>query len=211
MLVSAIETAANHWRAANETAIERLRTSRPELAKLLVSVGGQKHLSQVADMIADYMGATRKFLDLLLEFMPDAPKPRPRDYDQHSWEPAALKKSLTTIYRWRSRALHGGTPIPFPMCEPPIPSGDGWSEVMVGYGAGAYGGVWAAKDAPMKLHLFEYIVHGALLKWWESMLPPAEAKIQESEKQVAQESAIKTDPYTKRILNSCFWVALLPC
>jgi hypothetical protein len=41
---------------------------------------------------------------------------------------------------------------------------------MVGYGAGAHGGVWAAKDAPMKLHLFEYIVHGALLEWWEPML-----------------------------------------
>jgi hypothetical protein len=172
LLVSAVETAANHWRAANERAIERLRTSRPELAKLLVKVGGQEHLSQVADMIADYMGATRKFLDFLIEFMPDAPVPRPRDHDQHSWESTVLKKSLKTIYTWRSRALHGGTPIPFPMCEAPTPSGDGWSEVMVGHGAGAYGGVWAAKDAPMKLHLFEYIVRGALLKWWESMLLP---------------------------------------
>jgi hypothetical protein len=174
MLVSAVETAANHWRAANETAVERLRTSRPELAELLVKVGGQEHLSQVADMIADYMGATRKFLDFLIEFMPDAPEPRPRDYDQHSWEPTALKKSLKPIYRWRSQALHGGTPIPFPMCEAPILSDDGWSEVMVGYGAGAYGGVWAAKDAPMRLHLFEYIVRGALLKWWESILPLSE-------------------------------------
>jgi hypothetical protein len=75
------------------------------------------------------------------------------------------------------------------MCEAPIPSGDGWSEVMVGYGAGAYGGVWAAKDAPMKLHLFEYIVRGALLKWWESMLSAAEVKIQEASKQATPESA----------------------
>ena len=173
MLVSAVETAANHWRAANETAIERLRTSRPELAELLITSGGQEHLSQVADMIADYMGATRKFVDFLTEFMPSAPVPRPRDYDQHLWESAALKKSLRTIYGWRSRALHGGTPIPSPMCGEPILSGEGWSEVMVGYGAGAYGGVWTAKDAPMKLHLFEYIVRGALLSWWESMLPLA--------------------------------------
>jgi hypothetical protein len=174
MLVSAVETAANHWRAANETAIERLRTSRPELAELLVNVGGQEHLSQVADMIADYMGATRKFLDFLIEFIPHALQPRPRAYDQHSWEPAALKKSLRTIYGWRSRALHGGTPIPSPMCEEPIRSDEGWSEVMVGYGAGAYGGIWTTQDAPMKLHLFEYIVRGALLKWWESMLPPTQ-------------------------------------
>ncbi|MDX6530264.1 MAG: hypothetical protein QOH41_2554 [Blastocatellia bacterium] len=171
LLVSAAETAANHWRAANETAVERLRTSRPELAELLVNVGGQEHLSQVADLIADYMGATRKFLDFLIEFMPDAPEPRPRAYDQHSWEHVALKKSLRTIYGWRSRALHGGTPIPSPMCDEPIRSGNGWSEVMVGYGAGAYGGVWTARDAPMKLHLFEYIVRGALIKWWDSMLP----------------------------------------
>lgn len=173
MLVSAIETAAAHWRAANDTAIERLRTSRPELANLLVKVGGEEHLSQVAEMMADYMGATRKFLDFLVAFMPDAPLPRPSDYDQHSWESGALKSSLKTIYGCRSRALHGGTPIPFPMCDEPLRSGEGWSEVMSGYGAGAYGGVWAAKDAPMKLHLFEYIVRGSLLKWWESMLQPA--------------------------------------
>ena len=195
MLVSAVETAANHWRAANETAIERLRTSRPALAELLVKVGGQEHLSQVADMIADYMGATRKFVDFLIEFMPDPPEPRPRAHDQHSWETTALKKSLKTVYGWRSRALHGGTPIPFPMCDAPIPSGDGWSEVMVGYGAGAHGGVWTAKDAPMKLHLFEYIVRAALLRWWESMLVP-EVTIQETGKEAAHESTIKTNSYT---------------
>ena len=58
---------------------------------------------------------------------------------------------------------------------------------MVGYGAGAYGGVWTAKDAPMKLHLFEYIVRGALLRWWESMLPRTEVKIKETSKEAVHE------------------------
>jgi hypothetical protein len=186
MLVSAAETAANHWRAAKETTIERLRTAKPALAELLERVGGEEHLSQVADMIADYMGATRKFLDFLMDFMPDAPVPRPREYDQHSWEPDALEKSLKTIYDWRSRALHGGTPIPSPMCDEPIRSGEGWSKVMVGYGAGAYGGVWTAQDVPMKLHLFEYIVRGAFLKWWESMLQPAELPRTQTEQSTAR-------------------------
>jgi hypothetical protein len=171
MLVSAVETAANHWRAANQSPVERLRTSRPELADLLVKVGGEEHLSQVADLIAEYMGATRKFIDFLIEFMPPVPLPRPRDFDQHSWETKDLKKSLRTIYGWRSRALHGGTPVPFPMCEEPIRSDEGWSEVMNLHGVSAYGGVWTAQDAPMKLHLFEYMVRGALLKWWESLVP----------------------------------------
>jgi hypothetical protein len=31
------------------------------------------------------------------------------------------------------------------------------------------GGTWVSKDIPMMLHLFEHIVRGALLKWWEWM------------------------------------------
>lgn len=191
MLVSAVETAANHWRAAKETPIERLRAAKPDLAHLLMNVGGEEHLSQVAAMIADSVGATRKFLDFLLDFLPEAPVPRPRIYDQHPWERVALRKSLGVIYDKRSRALHGGTPIPSPMCDEPISSDDGWAEVMVGYGAGAHGGVWTREDAPMKLHLFEHIVRGALLKWWEFMLQPAEQPLTHTEQGTA------TDPLSE--------------
>lgn len=61
-----------------------------------------------------------------------------------------------------------GAPEPYmaarryrPCCaNEPKRSGEGWSEVMVGYGTG--GGL-VAQHAPMKLHLFEYIVRRAWL------------------------------------------------
>lgn len=172
MLVSAIETAANHWRASKEPALERLRSSKPELAQILLDSGGEELLFEVADHIADYMGATRKFLDFIMEFLPNSPVERPLEQDQHSWQRDNLKKSLSKIYDWRSRALHGGTPIPYPMCQEARQSGAGWSEVMIGSAYGAQGGVWCAEDAPMMLHLFEHIVRGALLNWWSRSQRP---------------------------------------
>lgn len=166
MLVSAVETAAGHWRSSKTSPEDQVRDSRPGLEKLLLAKGGKELLSEVAAQIADYMGATKKFVDFLLEFLPDAPAERPPEHVQHPWDQGSMKKSLRTIYQWRSRALHGGTPIPLPMCLPPmIP----FAEKPLGLAMGTQGGVWVAKDIPMLLHTFEYVVRGSLVKWWKSM------------------------------------------
>lgn len=167
MLVSAVEAAAGHWKTSTESPEERLRTSKPDLEKLLEAEGGRELVSKVAPLIADYMGSTRKFIDFLLDFLPDPPSKRPPEHAQHPWDKKSMKKSLATIYRWRSRALHGGSPFPFPMCEPPLAE---LEEKPLGLATGARGAVWRAKDTPMLLHTFEHIVRGALLNWWESML-----------------------------------------
>jgi hypothetical protein len=173
MLVSAIETAAGHWRQSKESPIEKLRASRPELVAKLVEVGGNDLASYMADQIADSIGATKKFIDFVLEFLPDPPLQRPSAGFQLSWDKSYLKKSLNIIYKWRSRALHSGVPFPRPMCEPAFSEGGAFSEKPLGLAAMVSGAVWVAEDTPLMLHVFEYIVRGALLKWWESILRSA--------------------------------------
>lgn len=170
MLVSAVETAAGHWRPAKEPPVERMRVSKPDLEPLLLEAGGEELVSKVADMIADYMGAGRKFIDFIFEYLPEPPLERPPgDYYRVSWEPQSLKKSLRTIYGWRSNALHNGTPFPLPMCEPPGRHTHALAE-KPGGAIGAKGAVWVDKDIPMYLHTFEYIVRNVLVSWWKDMV-----------------------------------------
>lgn len=129
-------------------------------------------LSEVANLLADSFGATKKFIDFLIEFLPPPPNIRPHVNARLSFDKTSLRKILRTVYRCRSKALHGGTPFPVPMCEPPhflgktnIPA-----EVPVAVATKAMGAVWHREDAPMHLHIFEYIVQGALKNWWQYML-----------------------------------------
>lgn len=170
MLVSAVETAAGHWRAAKDPPVERLRFSKPELEVLLEEVGGEELVTKVADIIADYIGAGKKFVDFILEHLPNPPDKRPPDFYQISWNRKALKKPLRKIYDWRSRALHGGIPFPQPMCMAPDIHGDAYDEKPWSTAMGARGGVWVAKDIPMLIHTFEYIVRNALIDWWRLMV-----------------------------------------
>lgn len=173
MLVSAIETAANYWRSSKESPTDRLTESKPDLVKLLIDYGGDELVSKVANYIADHLGATKKFIDFVLEFAPDPPRHRPPQAFQLSWDKKNLKNSLRIIYGWRSRALHGGTPFPAPMCQAPrfIEKGGVLIEIPLGLATHSQGATWVKKDTPMLLHIFEYIVRQALLKWWKSMLP----------------------------------------
>jgi len=173
MFVSAIETAAGHWRSAADPPVDRLKASKPDLARLLEEAGGEELALKVANQISDYMGATKKFVDFALEFMPEPPIQRPSESFQHPWEQRVMKESLRKIYDWRSRALHSGTPFPFPMCEPPYRDGNEFAEKPMGLATMAGSAVWVIKDTPMLLHTFEYIVRHVLLKWWEAMLPNA--------------------------------------
>lgn len=170
LLVSAIETAAQHWNKKKASAVERMKAFKPELVALLDGAGGPNLIQRVAELIADYMGATKKFTEFLLHFMPDEPPDRPGTFAQHPWNVESMKRSFKKIYDWRSRALHGGIPFPAPMCEPPTEFYGGLNEKPLGLAASSKGGVWAIDDIPMLLHVFEYIVNGTLINWWESML-----------------------------------------
>ncbi len=166
MLVSAVETAANHWRKTEETHLERLKISKPELVQILEDTGIEDLPERVADCLKDTVGSTKKFIDFIIKFLPEPPPRRPKHH-QHLWECKALKKTMNIIYRYRSKALHDGRPFPEPMCRAPhrqIPE-----ERPIGLASQTQGSIWMAKDIPMMLHTFEYIVRKSLLKWWESM------------------------------------------
>lgn len=169
-MVSSIETAASHWRREKESSLERLKADFPDLENILKQSGGDELVENVAKIISNYLGATRKFLDFILHFLPEPRKDRPSEFAMVSWAREDMEKSLKTIYRWRSRALHGGLPFPHPMCIGPSRDNSGYWERPAFLAMEAKGGVWVQKDTPMFLHTFEYIVRNVLIKWWESML-----------------------------------------
>lgn len=177
MLTSAVETAAFCWRAKWEAPLDRLRASRPYLEEMLKEYGGDELVLKVAEEMAPYMGATRKFIDFILEFLPEPPAERSYEWAQHPWDAKSMQASMRIIYQHRSRSLHGGTPVPAPMCMPPRSVADNPAlvEVPTGLSSSTKGSTWAKKDTPMLLHTFEYIVRHALLKWWVSIESDAAA------------------------------------
>lgn len=80
-----------------------------------------------------------------------------------------MKKALGKVYAYRSKALHGGIPFPYPMSHPGMAIGDSniLAEIPSGLAAGSLGGSWVAQDMPMLLHTYEYIARNAVLNWWE--------------------------------------------
>jgi hypothetical protein len=172
MLTSAVETVASAWRPKVETPEESLRTSRPKLVAILDEHGGNDLILKVANELVGTIGATRNFIDFLLRFLPPAPSPRSHEWAQHAWDQRKMKKSLGIIYRHRSRALHGGTPFPAPMSFAPmsVAENPAPAERPLGLASSTRGATWAAKDMPMLLHVFEYIVRNAILNWWRSLI-----------------------------------------
>ncbi len=172
MLVSAVETAANHWRTAKDPPLERLKSSKPKLVELLEATGIEGLSAQVADHIAESLGSTRKFVDFITTFLSPPPLVRPNNEEaQHSWNPKEIRKTMRLIYDYRSKALHDGRPFPAPMCQPPYrdESSGALTEKPICLAMSTMGGTWQTKDTPMLLYTFEYIVRHALLKWWKSM------------------------------------------
>lgn len=174
MFVSALETAANDIYSIDASPNERLRDSKPEIATLLEQHGGDELVNQVADLIAHTFGATKKFIDFTMRFMPNEPEQRPdQDWLRVNWTKSGLKKVLDKVYEYRSRSLHGGIPFPAPMFEPPfhISTGSHASEVpLTGLASHSLGGTWMPKDTPINLHCFHFITRGVLLKWWQSII-----------------------------------------
>jgi hypothetical protein len=173
MLISAVETAANQWTADMGTPAERLKSLKPKVADLLVSSGGKELLEQVADEIASSLGATNKFIKFCLEYKPEAPGKRP-EHAQVEWTKNGLKKVLNTLYKYRSNALHGGTPFPSPMYSSPENTMDGLllSEKACTFGLAlhTHGASWKAEDLPINMNTFNYFVNGVLNNWWSSLI-----------------------------------------
>ena len=173
MFVSALETAANDYYETDASPDERLRTSKPALATYLEEYGDAEHVRKVAELIAPSLGATKKFRDFTMHFMPDAPAQRPEHETlQVKWSKTGLKKVLNKVYEYRSRYLHGGIPFPAPMLRFPAPV-DNEShppEVPFGLPSSSHGGTWLKQDVPINLHCFHYITRGVLLNWWKNTL-----------------------------------------
>lgn len=171
LLVSAVETGALAWRAADATEAERLEEARPSLYKRLVSVGGEALAGYVASEIAASLGSTSKFLKFALAFLPDAPPVRPDEWGQFNWSRRNWKKTLSMIYNYRSRALHAGLPFPDPMCEAPFrhETWRTWAERPTFTASRVKGGTWRIADAPLYINTFEYVARGVLTRWWASL------------------------------------------
>ena len=173
MFVSALETAANDFYETDASSDERLRASKPELATYLEEYGDAEHVRKVAELIASSLGATKKFRDFTMRFMPDEPGQRSEHETlQVKWTKTGLKKVLNKVYEYRSRYLHGGIPFPAPMLQFPDPIGRDSppTEVPLGLASSSHGGTWMQKDTPINLHCFHYITRGVLLNWWRDTL-----------------------------------------
>lgn len=168
-LIGAAEVAASRWDRKNKTdPVARLKTADPQLAQY-VSRFGDEAVGWVAKHLADSHRMTDKFIRFTCEFAPGPPESRPvaAIFDWGDLEPA-----LRVIYNARSRDLHDGTPFPGPLCAPPEVDADGRAyERPRALAVAGHGGQWPAEKLPMYLHLFAFIVGGALREWWRSLGP----------------------------------------
>jgi hypothetical protein len=167
MLVTAVETAAQHRGDATGDAVEELRRwgDGPRLLKVLARCG-EAVTAEVAKILAKLAGATRKFIEFHLQHLPPPPPDRPASGFQHLWDEKEWRKTLSTIYGHRSNALHEGRPFPAPMCMPPFSDPDGRpSEIPLGISGSDGVNVWGKKDTPLLLHTYAYLARHSLLGW----------------------------------------------
>jgi len=174
LLVSAIERAAGRWHKVTVDPLEWLCELKPRLRTVFSEAARLDLLGVAAEELKDYIGAKKRLVSFVLEFLPrDPPPARPPDPFQVPWTRAFLETALERIYKWRSKYLHLGVPFPAPMCEAPYRE-RGWdspAEKPIGLGMQVPGGTWLAKDTPLMLHVFEYVTRSALLEWWKWMTP----------------------------------------
>jgi hypothetical protein len=169
LLVSALETAALHWRSNKGTPVARFQASKSEFFEYLSKLDNSEVVWRVAEEFKDSFGATRNFLDFVLTFRPQPPANRPL-WGAIDWSDDSLRQILKVVYDYRSKALHAGKPFPAPMCASPYQQ-VGWpasTEKPHGH-VSMEGGVWLEKDIPLLLHTFDCITRGTLLNWWRSL------------------------------------------
>jgi len=168
MCVSALEIAANQWKRGQDIPSKRLEASNKELYDYLKSLNLPDIVDKVAEYIKDSLGATQKFVDFVINFLPAPPDKRPQLAFQCSWDKVEMQKMMRIIYGHRSNVLHGGTPFPGPMCQAPmvLPDQSAPAEKPPGLGTYTKNGTWLIKDTPMLLNTFEYVTRNCLLAWW---------------------------------------------
>ncbi len=178
LLVSALETGANHWKRSWGTPVGNLQAAMPDLAKRVQDVGGDDLMAFVAKKLSHLVKSTEKFVAFVVEHLPAPPAVRPESPGyQVEWTAANMESVLRIVYGYRSEALHGGTPFPAPMCLPASRVDADGALVELGTEALAVtteGGYWVAKDLPINLPTFHHLARGALLRWWDSLVLPAE-------------------------------------
>lgn len=143
-LVGAVEAAERQWFSEQEEA------------------GSTKELKSIKKR------STKRFVHFVMTFKPKPPTRRPRATTQClDW--SRMDDHLKVIYDKRSRDLHSGIPFPPPMCQPPYRS----ARRIIASEVPDFPPVspWTAEDAPMRLHMFEYIVRQTLHAWWSTMAP----------------------------------------
>lgn len=177
LLVSAIETVAGCWDAAEVSSRARLEASLPKLVKVLTAGGAEALLDPVAASLEGLIGATGKFVRFVEQFARTEPRSRPYKFCRFDFSTPNVRAAAKIVYQYRSRALHGGTPFPAPMCLPPSRSYEGEAgvdEVPPGLASSVAGATWLREDAPMHLHVFEHLARSAILAWWERLGSPDE-------------------------------------
>ncbi|WAT06503.1 hypothetical protein O1V64_11185 [Rouxiella badensis] len=169
LLVSSLETAAQQWHKSKTTEIETLEESKPELFNLLNTEDYKSLIPNIAESISPYLGATRKFRNFCLNFLPSEPENRPgEEIFRICWKKQSLREIFNTVYNHRSKALHGGLPFPDPMCKAPNMGGH-FSEICVTSLLTTLGGTWSSKDAPVTLNTFNHMTHSILNQWWSTL------------------------------------------
>lgn len=173
LLVSALEVAADVWYQSDlDSKEDELKAFKSELHKELEGLEeSQEAIRIVSDHLSGLIGSTKKFRKFCNAHFPDAPPEdrRPPAGFQVPWSKSKLIPIINKIYDYRSRALHGGTPFPFPMCEAPRCASNAYSEKPFGLATRAQGSQWHKDDTPIHLHMFEYFTRGALIVWWDSL------------------------------------------
>lgn len=175
LLVSAIEVAADHWYNQENPDIQKqLQDLKPELFQALSGLENDhiEAIAIVSKALQGTIGVTKKFKQFLSRFKPKEPlSNRPKSW-QIEWNEAVLARVFKVVYDHRSKALHGGTPFPKPMCRPPIrdhQNGMFVERPAIGLAEVYLGASWKEEDVPIHLHVFEYIVRHSLLGWWKNM------------------------------------------
>lgn len=172
LLVTSIEVVAVYEQRRDKTSLDILRECKVEFSQKLRKISPQAE-ELVADEFSGTLKSTARFLSFMQKYLPDPPMQRPPVAFQLNWTWDNLKKILPSVYNYRSKALHDSVPFPSPMSRWPDKIGkveeNIFSEIITGEAASSDGGVWTKEDLPLSLHMFEYMVRGALIQWWKGL------------------------------------------
>jgi hypothetical protein len=174
LMVSALEVAAGNWDSSKGDKIERFKASKPKLFDKLFELKMDWLIEDIAKEFEGTIGATKKFCDFCVNFLPDAPLIRPEG-GKVVWTEQNLLNIFKSVYKLRSLALHAGKPFPHPMCSSPddhiglaelavCPPTSNFTPLKASLGAS-----WSHKEAPINLNIFFHMTHSILNKWWESL------------------------------------------